>query len=1211
MNEERPAFDAGDCAEVVLLSATVDAPFRDALARHLHRAAESGHLRVWHTGLLRSGDIAAAAIEKQIASAHIVVPLVSADLFASPDLGESLVFTVRRQRAGRVRVVPLRIRSAFMDGPLAEFQSLPMDGEPIGRVDNDSAFADVVQALVRLAREIQPAPERSSWQDPSVGQFLRRVEQLCHLRERGCEIRSISASEVGLSLWEIQRVHEDWIETSLLAALPSSPSPQALAELRQWINWRYRRDEQHVRCTLVHAGDPVAPAVRRAEGAWGIRIQTLTEYNRLIDFRLFLSEQSARLQKDPVYPPAHYVPSRAVLASGGAEIPVPSSIDFLTDLLTSEGCRFVLVVAPFGSGKTFLVRELARRLGGPNAVVTPVLLDLRQLEKQQSVEALLAAHFVQQGMYALDMRCLLDLVERGKVVLLFDGFDELVQRVSYARAADHLDMLVDAARGEAKIVVTSRAEHFLSDGQMKSALARRTDGVVERQILKLLPLAQEEIHSLLARRLQSEQAARQRLDLIRSVRDLLGLAENPRMLRFISDIEEAQLLAARDCSGSITAARLYEALMERWLGHEHQRAHPAGTTPALDAAGRWRSVMILAEHLWGRADRRCLLAELPPEIVRDIQALAPPQQDREVTVHQVGSGTLLVRDAEGRFSFLHSSVLEFAVASRAAAHLLAGREPRLLALEPLTELCADFFVEQTGRERALAWATRALSGALGDVAQKNGRLVMDRLRVAPGPVVLSHKDLRGQDFSRRALRGADFSHCDLTEASFAGADLTGATLVGATFRSADLTRALLTQADLRGADLAGALMMGADLREARLSGAVFRQASLVGARVRWSDIEPDRSAGAAPPSPARFTATLPDGPTFSRFRGANSTDAREKKEPWRHWCRSLSFVGRSRLSCDFSPPAWALRGQRLAWALDRGVLVEQLEIGAAEKGSPEVLSTAVYSREPMSAGRLSASRVGDRTITIRTPETAAEQARIDLDTGGPIKVAFFNDGKSLVVASPTRISIFSCADGARLHRYEAPWSGDRKRHRIVAFSPSGHRIMSTAQDSDVIVLDTGSGRLVRRFAPPPFVVESLGISENDDSVALGGQDGTLVVHGPDGDISYGPEGGHATVVSCVAFSADGAVLASGGWDNTVRLWSARSGENLAVLIASPKGWAAFRPDGKYKSGGDPGGLFVHRVEECTFRPGALDPFLPAPLRAQDSEPLFEWPVARG
>ena len=62
-----------------------------------------------------------------------------------------------------------------------------------------------------------------------------------------------------------------------------------------------------------------------------------------------------------------------------------------------------------------------------------------------------ALHDVEDYSPARFMRML----EDGRVVLLFDGFDELVVRSTYARAAEHFETIVSAARGRAKVVVTS------------------------------------------------------------------------------------------------------------------------------------------------------------------------------------------------------------------------------------------------------------------------------------------------------------------------------------------------------------------------------------------------------------------------------------------------------------------------------------------------------------------------------------------------------------------------------------------------------------------------------------------------------------------------------------------------------------------------------------------------------------------------------------
>jgi WD40 repeat protein len=95
---------------------------------------------------------------------------------------------------------------------------------------------------------------------------------------------------------------------------------------------------------------------------------------------------------------------------------------------------------------------------------------------------------------------------------------------------------------------------------------------------------------------------------------------------------------------------------------------------------------------------------------------------------------------------------------------------------------------------------------------------------------------------------------------------------------------------------------------------------------------------------------------------------------------------------------------------------------------------------------------------------------------------------------------------------------------------------------------------------------------------------------------------HARRVSAVAFNADGSLLASGGDDGAVRLW--RPGPPLSpyvTLLGLPEGWAAFSPDGRYKSGGAATGEFWHTVGLCRFEPGELDPYLPEVRRLPADE----------
>ena len=117
----------------------------------------------------------------------------------------------------------------------------------------------------------------------------------------------------------------------------------------------------------------------------------------------------------------------------------------------------------------------------------------------------------------------------------------------------------------------------------------------------------------------------------------------------------------------------------------------------------------------------------------------------------------------------------------------------------------------------------------------------------------------------------------------------------------------------------------------------------------------------------------------------------------------------------------------------------------------------------------------------------------------------------------------------------------------AVYSPDGDWVASTGADrtvrvwratgrQDVAVLHGHAARVTEiEFAPGGHRLASLSRRSS-----LG--DGTVRLWEVDPRATLPVLRGHTSYVYPVAYSPDGCWIASGGWDNTLRLWEARTGE---------------------------------------------------------------------
>ncbi len=907
---------------------------------------------------------------------------------------------------------------------------------------------------------------------------------------------------------------------------------------------------------FVHGGPPAGEELIAYARKGGVRLRSFVDYQGLIDLRPLIDKQRERLASDQLYPARHYIPQRYRLQDAQPDDIRTGLIERAVSWLSEENSRFIMVLGDFGRGKTAFLRQLTRSIPAELPAAQPVLVELRSLEKGPGVDDLLAQHLFRQGVEDISPAKLRYMIRSGRLVLLFDGFDELELRVGYDHAAEYLSVLLGSVAERGKVVLTSRTQHFQSDSQVRTALGQRVAAIGGSRIVVLEDFSDEQVLQYLSAMYDGDTSrAKARFDLLDDIEDLLGLARNPRMLSFITALDDERLLAIHRHEGKVSAAELYREIVTYWLSGEAERqAHKRGL-PSLSDAERLTACTALALRLWESVNPTIGLADLSAEVSATLTQLAERGFTGDQASHSIGSGSLLVRTEEGTFAFIHQSIMEWLIADAASQALSGSGTAPILTSRRMSRLMIEFFIDLAGHGAARRWATEMLADPeCTESAKQNALGIHERLasrhrRGAAGhpaeQLNLSGVDLRDQDLSGQDLRGAVLRRADLRGMRLEDTDLSEADL-----READLTGTRMVRGSLQGAVLDGshwdrAALLGTEGLDDLTQGRELRNAAVIGR-------DPVDFMVQSPRSTASSIGFSPDGTLLAVAYGnaAEIVDVTSERT-----IRKLSGHTGEVRAVAFSPD-----GALVATASADGTArVWDVAAGTARvtlQGHDSGVLGVVFSPD----GALVAT--GSQDGTARVWDVAAGTARVTLQGHGDWVrgVAFSPDGALVATASDDGTArVWDLAAGTA----RVALQGHGGWVRGVAFSPDGALVATASDDFTARVWDLAAGTARATLQGHDGPVLGVAFSPDGALVATGSQDGTARVW----DVAAGTARvalqGHGGRVWGVAFSPDGALVATASADGRARVWDVAAGTARVALQGHDSGvlGVAFSPDG--------------------------------------------------
>jgi hypothetical protein len=518
----------------------------------------------------------------------------------------------------------------------------------------------------------------------SSGQLRSRVADL--FTAMGYQVRSLTPDNVGGFPAFSADLRVGPVDLRVLVALVDADEGSGSAALRGAVYavGSQLAERRYDKGFLVTDDADVIPAVRETAAAQHVTLFTVVDLEQsLVDFTGYLEavvhdfESFDELDENGFHPVIdhfrwcdlyrYYVDLRCTDLLTGREH--AGAIGMLREFLSASDRNLLSILGDYGTGKTSLCLQLTYELSrqclrDPAGTRVPVFVPHRDFDHRQGFRRLVLEAVNRYGVQVADYRAVELMLRAGRLVLIFDGFDEVADGLDRREVTQLFGQISQLLTGRAKVVLTCRTHYFRSEHQSLETLTTEAMTPLMREvrsrhgfgIVELRKLSEAQILDLMSRR---DPDYRQRWQYMNGVYNLADLARTPILLNII--LSSFQDLISLGAETPINASQLYDMYTKFWLERDDERSD-------ITAHERLAFAQALAWRMY-TTDRLVIPSEELSTAVDEFFS-GPYMRDRQrfnKLDNNVRTCSFLARDRFGNFMFAHKSFMEFFVAKRLAA----------------------------------------------------------------------------------------------------------------------------------------------------------------------------------------------------------------------------------------------------------------------------------------------------------------------------------------------------------------------------------------------------------------------------------------------------------------------------------------------------------------------------------------------------------------